>query len=38
VAESAVVEIDDPDVVAPEQCVVQVQIGVDEADLVGAVA
>ena len=35
---SAVVEIDDPDVIAPEQRVVQVQIGVDEADLVGAFA
>ena len=31
VAESAVVEIDDLDVVAPEQRVVQVQIGVNEA-------
>src|SRR5215467_5138560 len=38
VPESAVVEVDDPDVVAPEQQVVEMQIGVDEADLVGGVA
>jgi hypothetical protein len=35
VTESAVVEIDDPDLVAPEQRVVEVQIGVDEAEIVG---
>jgi transposase len=34
VTESAVVEIDDPDLIAPEQRVVEVQIGVDEAEIV----
>jgi len=38
VSESAVVEIDDPDIAAPEQRVIQVQISVNEAGLVGAVA
>jgi len=32
VPESAVVEIDDLDLVAPEQRVVEVQVGVDEAE------
>lgn len=33
VTESAVVEIDDPDLIAPEQRVAEVQAGVDEADI-----
>ena len=38
VTKSAVVEIDDLDLVAPEQRVVQMQVGVDETETVGALA